>query len=160
MSVSRQSFIQFCICLTNKATEEAAFILAKRWHIERLMGRIFLDPYNTPLQYFYQSILESVEDAVSLPPARVIQVGRASQRLSTSDCLSDRSWPREITRASIPFRKKALATKRPEAVNLGRPVGQVGRMRIRLEEAVNESRLKIANPRWRFLTRMKNRRFT
>jgi hypothetical protein len=66
----------------------------------------------------------------------------------------------KITGAAIPFRKKALATKLPKAVNLGGPAGQYGRRRIRLEETVNESGLKITSPRSRFLTRMKNRRFT
>jgi len=32
-------------------------------------------------------LITSIENAVSLPPARDIQVGRESQRLSTSDCL-------------------------------------------------------------------------
>jgi hypothetical protein len=42
--------------------------------------------------------------------------------------------------------KKALATRAPNTVNLLLPVGLVGGVKIRLENTVNESILKIASP--------------
>jgi hypothetical protein len=42
--------------------------------------------------------------------------------------------------------KKALATRALNTVNLLLPAGLVGGVKIRLENAVNESMLKIASP--------------
>jgi hypothetical protein len=48
--------------------------------------------------------------------------------------------------------KKALATRALNTVNLPLPVGLVGGVKIRLENTVNESMLKIASPEYRLLT--------